>query len=111
MKSKDDGFIAMVGAHRRLEDRLDEALADVIAAVNEHQAPGKVTLTLSIKPGGDGHLTHKAGIKCDIPRPGVPDAVFFADENGGVHRTDPKQRDIEDVFNVTRPNFQRQPKD
>lgn len=99
---KPDGFCAYVGTHRQLEHRLDEALEDVVRAVVEHEGAGKLSLTITVTPQGDGQMTYKAKVKTDLPRPGVPDSIFFGDADGKLHRSDPRQRDIEDELAARR---------
>ena len=96
MAHKKDGFIDYVGTHRQLETRCDEALEELVKGVVENGGTGKLTLTINVKAQGDGQLLYKAAVKTDVPRPGVPDSIFFGDEDGKLSRSDPRQMDIED---------------
>ena len=73
--------------------RLDECLC----AVRETGKKGKVTVELDIKPmSQDGdQIMIKVSSKAAIPLPEVPAAVFFLDEDNGLHTSDPNQSEFE----------------
>lgn len=76
----------------RVVDAASEALALVTKGVMETGKAGSVTVTLTIKPPktrGDNAVTVSADVKLKEPRDDLPEAIFFADENGDLLREDP----------------------
>jgi hypothetical protein len=89
-------FVTMLTAIRdgALITNLTDALKEVTQAVTQTGKEGKVDLTIEIKPNGEGVVTVKSKVKVTKPRPGVGDALFFFDEDGGLHRRDPRQMEM-----------------
>src|SRR5580704_8181361 len=73
-----------------------QALADVVRAVDETGKEGSVTVTLKIKPSKHGgpEKTLIAEVKAKKPVADIAPAVFFSDEDGDLHRVDPKQEEM-----------------
>lgn len=73
------------------------ALADVVRAVDETGKEGSVTITLKIKPAKHGgpEKTIIAEVKAKKPIADIAGAVFFSDEEGDLHRVDPRQEEME----------------
>ena len=74
-----------------------QALADVVRAVDETGRAGTVTIKLTVaasKHGGPEKI-----IKCDVsakkPIAEIAPAVFFSDQEGDLHRYDPRQEEME----------------
>lgn len=78
---------------RIVEDATD-ALEEVVKAVDQTNKGGSVTITIKVKPSKDGgwEKTLSASVKTDVPRPDLPDAVFFSTADGDLVRDDPEQR-------------------
>lgn len=68
-------------------------LAEVIRAVDATGKAGELTITIKVKPekGGGSQKTLAIGIKSKVPKADIPEAVFFSDEDGNLHRSDPAQ--------------------
>jgi hypothetical protein len=83
-----------------LADEASDVFAKVIRAVMETGKPGTLTLTLTAKPHkGDSAIIILAGeVNGKPPKETLPDAIFYADEEGGLHRADPKQREMDTLF-------------
>lgn len=75
---------------------LSDKLAEVVEAVATHGKAGALTLTLKVKPNGEGAVTISSDVKAKSPEPAVGDAIFFVDDNGNLLRRNPRQADIED---------------
>lgn len=75
---------------------LSDKLAEVVEAVAEHGKAGAISLTLKVKPNGEGAVTITSEVKAKSPEPTVGDAIFFVDDNGNLLRRNPRQADIED---------------
>lgn len=73
-----------------------DLLAKVVRAVDETGKPGEVTVTLKIKPAKHGgpEKTIVAEVKGKTPVADIAPAVFFSDEEGDLHRSDPRQEDM-----------------
>lgn len=72
------------------------ALADVVRAVDETGKEGSVTITLKIKPSKHGgpEKTLVAEVKAKKPISEIAPAVFFSDNDGDLHRVDPRQEEM-----------------
>ncbi len=72
------------------------ALADVVKAVDETGKEGSVSITLKIKPSKHGgpEKTLLAEVKAKKPIAEIPPAVFFSDDDGDLHRVDPRQEEM-----------------
>jgi hypothetical protein len=74
-----------------------QALADVVRAVDETGKKGSVTITLNVIPSKHGGPEKMlvAEIKAKKPIADIPQAVFFSNEEGDLHRVDPRQEEME----------------
>jgi hypothetical protein len=72
------------------------ALADVVRAVDETGKEGSVTIVLKIKPAKHGgpEKTLIAEVKSKKPIADIAPAVFFSDNDGDLHRVDPRQEEM-----------------
>lgn len=80
----------------RAVEQATRLLAEVVRAVDETGKPGTVTLTLTVKPekGGGSQKTLLCSVKHKKPEADIPEAVFFSDEDGDLHRSDPHQSEM-----------------
>lgn len=80
----------------RAVDLASQRFAELIQAVDETGKPGELTITLKVKPekGGGSQKTVIPVIKCKMPEMDIAEGVFFSDEAGDLHRSDPAQKDI-----------------
>lgn len=80
----------------RAVDEASERLAELVRAVDETGKVGTLTIVLKVKPeaGGGTQKTIAAEIKMKKPEQPLPEAVFFSDEEGDLHRADPKQPEL-----------------
>lgn len=69
---------------------------DVVRAVDLTNKPGEITITIKVKPekGGGSQKTLAISVKSKVPKPDIPEAVFFSDEGGDLHRSDPGQGEM-----------------
>jgi phosphoserine phosphatase len=79
-----------------LLQQLSDELQDVITSVVDHEKAGALQLTLKVKPNGDRAVIISSSVKATQAKASVGDAVFYADTGGTLHRSDPRQGDIED---------------
>ena len=80
----------------RVVDQASRALAEVVRAVDETGKPGEITITMRVKPekGGGTQKTIAALVKAKVPQADIPEAVFFSDRDGDLHRSDPAQEEM-----------------
>lgn len=72
------------------------ALNDVVKAVDETGKSGSVTIVLKISPAKHGgpEKTIVAEVKAKKPIAEIAPAVFFSDDEGDLHRVDPRQEEM-----------------
>lgn len=90
----------------RAVDQASRLLAEVVRAVDETNKPGSVTITLTVKPekGGGSQKTIIAAVKAKKPEGDIPEAVFFSDPDGDLHRQDPAQSEMFQEAPAPRPS-------
>lgn len=73
-----------------------QELAELIRAVDLTGKTGEMTITIKVKPekGGGSQKTLGIGVKTKVPKMDIPEAVFFSDEHGNLHRSDPAQQEM-----------------
>lgn len=83
------------GSTKTVLEALDEAVA--ICAKTSRQANGKTAITLSIglKPDGEGELIAEATIKLKVPEPRAIPEKLYTDRSGLLYDEDPNQRKID----------------
>lgn len=77
-------------------DLASHRLAEVVQAVDETGKKGSITITLTVEPekGGGSQKTIAMDVKAKIPEVDLPKGVFFSDQDGTLHRTDPRQEEM-----------------
>jgi ribosomal protein S28E/S33 len=80
----------------RAVDQATRLLAEVVRAVDETGKPGELLLKIKVKPekGGGSQKTITCEVKGKVPQQDIPEAVFFSDPDGDLHRTDPSQQEM-----------------
>jgi hypothetical protein len=73
-----------------------EELAELVEAVTNESKPGKLTITITITPNKKSKEAVFFGVETKLSKPKStsPLSVFFTDENGGLHRRDPRQSEM-----------------
>lgn len=79
-----------------LIDKADAAIAEVVKAVLATGKPGSITINLTVKPnaGASDQILLSGDVKRKVPEGVIPDAIFFTDDDGFLHRMDPRQLEI-----------------
>jgi hypothetical protein len=78
----------------RLHEKASEELTELLKAIRETNKPGSITITLKFTPdkGSDGERVVVAGsVTTKKPAFDPRTSIFFLDEDGGLHRSDPRQ--------------------
>lgn len=81
-----------------LASEVTAAMAEVAAAVMDTGKKGKVTLTIDIGPLGKGSsrtLIVGDDVKTKVPEHDREEAIWYADDDGGLHKNDPAQLRME----------------
>ena len=92
-------FLDVLGERRkgRTVDELTQALGELVAAVRETGRAGDIVLTLKVSPI-KGHARHAIQIADSIavkaPKRDRDASIWFADDDNGLHRSDPNQHDL-----------------
>lgn len=76
-----------------LHAEASETLAELVRAVQDHGKAGTVQITIRIAPGSKGTntLVVSDDVKIKAPQGDRPAALFFPDDDGNLHRSDPRQ--------------------
>lgn len=74
--------------------QLTDALAELVRQVQDTEKSGYLTLKLTVTPNGDRAVIITDTITAKLPEPKRPQALFFTDGGGGLHRKDPMQPDL-----------------
>lgn len=80
----------------RAVDLASQRMAEIVQAVDETGKTGVLAITLTVKPekGGGSQKSIQVGVKAKIPEVDLPEGIFFSDEEGDLHRTDPAQNEM-----------------
>lgn len=73
-----------------------EELAQVVRAVTATGKPGSLTIKLTVKPqkGDSEQVVISSKLSATTPTADMPEAIFFADGEGDLHRNDPRQPEM-----------------
>lgn len=92
-------FASLLGQleKKRAGKSLDEQLAHLVGQIRLTGKPGKLTLTVNVKPKDhDGSLVDVSSkIVVSAPEVATKGALFFTTDDGLLSRTDPNQRELE----------------
>lgn len=75
-------------------EKLTADLAEVVTAVCETGKTGKLTLKIDVKPNGMHGVSLDDAIETKVPQEDRGQTLFFTDDEGGVHRRDPRQHEM-----------------
>lgn len=78
---------------RHLSIQIDRSLRDAIRAAQASGQGAAVTITVAVKarPDDTRRVNFAAKVSAKLPRPPVSAVSLYADDEGGVHRSDPAQ--------------------
>jgi len=82
-----------LGAGQTLEV-LTKDLAEVVSAVKATGKQGEITLKLTVKPNGIHGAVLADKITSKVPKEDRGETLFFTDDDGGLHRRDPRQAEL-----------------
>jgi hypothetical protein len=88
-------FVAWLSAHKGGSTliELDGAFADLVKEVRELGKAGTLTLVAKIATQGVTH-TVTEDVKVKMPEPPQTADYFYADDDGALHRDDPRQQKL-----------------
>jgi len=76
--------------------RAGTQMAEVVAAVAELQKKGRLTLTLDVIPmkNNTGAAEVSVRVKAQVPEQAPASTFMWPDEDGHLHRNDPRQQEL-----------------
>lgn len=77
--------------------KASEKLADVAAAVARTGKAGSLTITLNVKPAGEGRVMISDNSKTSTPELPTQDSLYFVTKAGDLSRKDPYQTRLADL--------------
>jgi hypothetical protein len=79
-------------------DKVSQELREAVAAVQEQGKAASVSLTVKIEPfkGNPDVLSTTITSSAKIPKPSPKPGIYYPDDDGGLHRNDPRQRELWD---------------
>lgn len=92
-------FMAFLVKSRAIDDP-NEALRKVLAGMDETGKPGSITITISLKPGGDGQFYATGATNAKVPAKPNKDKLFYYDHNYRPSRTDTRQLELDELREV-----------
>ena len=80
-------------------DKASKLLREATAAVKELGKPAEVNIRVRIEPvkNNSSVVQIAARATSKIPQPPTVTKIFYADDEGGLHRNDPNQRELWDT--------------
>lgn len=84
----------------QLAEEATDELAKVVKSVMQTGQAGELVIKLKVKPqkGDSGIIIMSGEVVAKAPRDALPDAIFYADDDGGLHRREPRQADMDTLF-------------
>jgi hypothetical protein len=76
---------------RHLSIQIDQSIRSAIRAAQASNRPATVIIKLKMQAGPERRMEFHGGVDCKLPKPSAPAVTLYADSEGGVHRSDPKQ--------------------
>lgn len=78
-------------------DKASALLTQAVAAVKEQGKPAELTMKVKIEPVKNNSRVVQITARTDakIPQAPIAATIFFADDQGGLHRNDPEQHEID----------------
>lgn len=99
-ETKPQLFSEWIKSHARgtLNDEITMAMGEVVDQVTHLEKKGKVVIEITIEPTGSGRRrVMVSGVVTAKPPVPAPEAsIFFAGEQGSLHRSDPFQERLVD---------------
>ena len=81
----------------RLREELQSALPELIKSVQRTKKKGTLTLTLDVSVGNGTTVLVSPKLTVKSPRGVVSGAVFYADDEGNLSKSDPRQLPLKNV--------------
>jgi hypothetical protein len=82
----------------RLLSKAQQTLSEPVKAVIATGKKASVTIRLDLEPGAEEGVIHVSGqVIPKIPEKTLASTSFYADENGGLHKEDPRQPEFPSV--------------
>ena len=86
----------------KLLNEAQESFQALVKAVSETGVKGRLTVSFDVNPGADeGTVIITDDVIPKMPRPKKASNVWYADENGNIHREDPKHPELPGVVQMS----------
>ena len=85
----------------RVANEINESYRDLILAVRRHGKPGKLNLSIEVKPatGSDAsRIEFSITVASKVPVTAPVVGIYYTTEEGGTQKTDPEQEDFPAVL-------------
>jgi hypothetical protein len=93
----------------QLLDDAEQALQEIVNAIEMHGGAGEMTFKFKVKKKGDAYLIGSE-MKHSVPQPPRVEALFFFDaDEGELTRKDPRQPQLQSVVDADSFNRRRNP--
>lgn len=89
-------FIAFLVKSRAIDDP-NEALRKVIEGMDETRKPGSITITINLKPAGDGQFFATGSASAKVPVKPNRDRLFYYDHDYRPSRSDTRQLELAEL--------------
>ena len=95
-------IIEVISAQRkgRCLVEAQQQLQELVKACADTGKKGKLTITLEVIPAEIGTVVVRDDVTAKLPKPERSSTSFYADEQGALHREDPRQPEFEEVQNA-----------
>lgn len=79
-----------------LLNEADDAMRELVSAVEHTGGSGSLTVKFALKLNKAGQVEIQPTVKMEKPRPSLGIGIYYANGDGGLVRSDPRQMDFED---------------
>lgn len=84
----------------RLVEEMDQALPELIRSVMRTKKSGSLTITLAVTVGTGNTVLVTPKLAVKTPRGVVSGAIFYADDQGNLSESDPRQMPLKNVTHI-----------
>lgn len=79
----------------RLSDEISHEMHDCLQAVGDFEGQAEMTIKLKFKPLKGGQIYIESDVQSKKPKAGIAPGIMFVDEDGCLHRNDPRQKEFD----------------
>ena len=97
-------LIEVISTHRKGKclTELQEELQSLVQSITKTGKPGAITIKLTFEPGAEeGTIYLSDDVITKTPKATKPSTTYYADDDGSLHREDPRQPEFETVVKMS----------